>query len=40
MLRQRASLAEVNFWAPSVANFCAPQLGENLLFNLDAPIAA
>lgn len=28
MLRQQANLAEVNFWAPSAANFRALQPGE------------
>ncbi len=37
MLRQQADLAEVNFWAPSSANFRALQPGEMFLFKLHAP---
>lgn len=36
-LRHRADLAEVNFWAPSAANFRALQPGELFLFKLHAP---
>jgi hypothetical protein len=32
MLRRQPNLAEVNFWAPSAANFRALQSGERLLF--------
>jgi len=37
MLRQQPNLDEVNFWAPSAANFRALQPGELLLFKLHAP---
>jgi putative restriction endonuclease len=37
LLRQRKSLSEVNFWAPSAANFRALQPGELFLFKLHAP---
>lgn len=37
MLRTRPDLAEVNFWAPSAANFRALQPGELFLFKLRAP---
>lgn len=37
MLRGRADLAEVNFWAPSGNNFRALQPGELFLFKLHAP---
>jgi len=37
MLRQQTNLAEVNFWAPSAANFRALQPGELFLFKLHAP---
>lgn len=37
MLRKRPGLAEVNFWAPSAANFRALQPGELFLFKLHAP---
>lgn len=37
MLRQQPNLAEVNFWAPSAANFRALQPGELFLFKLHAP---
>jgi putative restriction endonuclease len=37
MLRQQSNLAEVNFWAPSAANFRALQPGELFLFKLHAP---
>jgi putative restriction endonuclease len=37
MLRQQPNLAEVNFWAPSAANFHALQPGELFLFKLHAP---
>src|SRR5258708_29259941 len=37
MLRKRPSLTEVNFWAPSAANFRALQPGELFLFKLHAP---
>ena len=37
MLRQQQNLAEVNFWAPSAANFRALQPGELFLFKLHAP---
>jgi len=36
-LRQKLNLAEVNFWAPSAANFRALQPGELFLFKLHAP---
>ena len=36
-LRHRPDLAEVNFWAPSAANFRALQPGELFLFKLHAP---
>lgn len=36
-LRFRADLPEVNFWAPSAANFRALQPGELFLFKLHAP---
>ena len=37
MLRQQPNLDEVNFWAPSAANFRALQPGERFLFKLHAP---
>jgi putative restriction endonuclease len=37
MLRQQPNLSEVNFWAPSAANFRALQPGELFLFKLHAP---
>jgi putative restriction endonuclease len=37
MLRRQAGLTEVNFWAPSAANFRALQPGELFLFKLHAP---
>jgi putative restriction endonuclease len=37
MLRTRPDLVEVNFWAPSAANFRALQPGELFLFKLHAP---
>ena len=37
MLRSQPNLAEVNFWAPSAANFRALQPGEFFLFKLHAP---
>ena len=37
MLRAQPNLAEVNFWAPSGANFRALQAGEMFLFKLHAP---
>jgi hypothetical protein len=37
MLRSQPRLAEVNFWAPSAANFRALQPGELFLFKLHAP---
>jgi putative restriction endonuclease len=37
MLRQHPNLSEVNFWAPSAANFRALQPGEMFLFKLHAP---
>jgi putative restriction endonuclease len=37
MLRQQPDLNEVNFWAPSAANFRALQPGELFLFKLHAP---
>lgn len=37
LLRQQPNLAEVNFWAPSAANFRALQPGEMFLFKLHAP---
>ena len=37
MLRAQPNLAEVNFWAPSGANFRALQPGEMFLFKLHAP---
>lgn len=37
MLRQQQNLAEVNFWAPSAANFRALQPGELFLFKLHSP---
>lgn len=37
MLRQHPNLGEVNFWAPSAANFRALQPGELFLFKLHAP---
>jgi putative restriction endonuclease len=36
-LRRQPNLAEVNFWAPSAANFRALQPGELFLFKLHAP---
>lgn len=37
ILRRRPDLGEVNFWAPSAANFRALQPGELFLFKLHAP---
>ena len=37
LLRHQTNLAEVNFWAPSAANFRALQPGEMFLFKLHAP---
>ena len=37
MLRRQPDLNEVNFWAPSAANFRALQPGELFLFKLHAP---
>lgn len=37
MLRRQPDLSEVNFWAPSAANFRALQSGELFLFKLHAP---
>src|SRR5713226_7492178 len=37
MLRRHQNLSEVNFWAPSAANFRALQPGEMFLFKLHAP---
>lgn len=37
MLRQQPDLGEVNFWAPSAANFRALRPGEMFLFKLHAP---
>ena len=37
MLRQQPNLDEVNFWAPSAANFRALEPGEMFLFKLHAP---
>ncbi len=37
MLRRQPNLNEVNFWAPSAANFRALQAGELFLFKLHAP---
>ncbi|XDA97032.1 HNH endonuclease [Sulfitobacter sp. LCG007] len=37
MLRQHPNLGEVNFWAPSAANFRALRPGELFLFKLHAP---
>jgi putative restriction endonuclease len=37
LLRQQPNLAEVNFWAPSAANFRALRPGELFLFKLHAP---
>ena len=37
VLRQRTNLPEVNFWAPSAANFRALRRGEMFLFKLHAP---
>lgn len=37
LLRRQPDLAEVNFWAPSAANFRALQPGELFLFKLHAP---
>lgn len=37
LLRQQPNLDEVNFWAPSAANFRALQPGELFLFKLHAP---
>lgn len=37
ILRQKTNLSEVNFWAPSAANFRALQPGEMFLFKLHAP---
>ena len=37
MLRRQPNLDEVNFWAPSAANFRALEPGEMFLFKLHAP---
>ncbi len=37
MLRRQPNLSEVNFWAPSAANFRALKQGELFLFKLHAP---
>ena len=37
LLRKQPNLGEVNFWAPSAANFRALQPGELFLFKLHAP---
>jgi putative restriction endonuclease len=37
LLRRQPTLNEVNFWAPSAANFRALQPGELFLFKLHAP---
>jgi len=37
ILREQRNLSEVNFWAPSAANFRALQPGELFLFKLHAP---
>src|ERR1700676_4990751 len=37
LLRRHSNLSEVNFWAPSAANFRALQSGEMFLFKLHAP---
>jgi putative restriction endonuclease len=37
ILRRHVNLSEVNFWAPSAANFRALQPGEMFLFKLHAP---
>src|SRR3954454_15555681 len=37
LLRQQPNLSEINFWAPSAANFRALQPGEMFLFKLHAP---
>jgi len=37
LLRRQANLGEVNFWAPSAANFRALRPGEMFLFKLHAP---
>ena len=37
MLRRQSDLTEVNFWAPSAANFRALQPGELFLFKLHSP---
>jgi len=37
MLRTHPNLSEVNFWAPSAANFRALRPGEMFLFKLHAP---
>lgn len=37
MLRKQPNLSEVNFWAPSAANFRALQPGEMFLFKLHSP---
>ena len=37
LLKQQPNLGEVNFWAPSAANFRALQPGELFLFKLHAP---
>jgi putative restriction endonuclease len=37
MLRQQPNLSEVNFWAPSAANFRALQIDEMFLFKRHAP---
>lgn len=37
LLRQQSNLSEVNFWAPSPANFRALKAGEMFLFKLHAP---
>ena len=37
VLRRQSNLSEVNFWAPSAANFRALKRGELFLFKLHAP---
>jgi putative restriction endonuclease len=37
LLRQQSNVAEVNFWAPSAANFIALKPGELFLFKLHSP---
>src|ERR1700730_11166852 len=40
VLRRHPTIGEVNFWAPSAANFRALQPGELFLFKLHAPRSA